>query len=120
MAAQTKLVDVKFIHLRDHGTVKNKKTGKVDPAGVLPTGGVTIGYVKDGTDLFYSFAECSERDVFSKKIGRKITSGRIAVGKCERITVDEGLHRQQLVKKLQQEFYLHKEKYFADVTSYIY
>lgn len=56
---------------------------------IAPTGGVTFCVVAepDSEKLHVSFAECSSKDLYSKKIGRLISFGRLfRVG--EFITID--------------------------------
>lgn len=63
----------KFIHLRLRDNEGNPQ----------PFGGVCIAYdvargdsAKDG-DVLFAFARCSKRDIYNKKIARKIASGRL-------------------------------------------
>lgn len=57
--------DLRYIHLR------NRYDGYL-----MPTGGMTIAYDVDGDRVFYAVAQCSVKDNFSRRIGRRVASGR--------------------------------------------
>jgi hypothetical protein len=64
---QTNTNDVRFLHIRKH-----TKTGTL-----LPTGGATIAVTKADKGYNFYVAQCSDKDVFNKKIGRSVASGRL-------------------------------------------
>lgn len=64
---------VRYRHIRmaeEDGTDKGK---------ILPRGGRTTAYImdEDGKVLEEAHADCSEKDNYSKKIGRVIAAGRL-------------------------------------------
>lgn len=68
---QTRL---KYYHLRRMDeALKNDK----NPRGIMSRGGVTVAIVDDNDKKTVAIALCSDKDNYSKKIGRKITLGRI-------------------------------------------
>lgn len=69
----------KFIHLRTY----KYGTGPLNPPKLLSEkGGLTIAYkVHDNGDVEVGEAYCNPLDNFCRRIGRAISSGRIAAGK---------------------------------------
>lgn len=63
-----------FIHLRNVHT---------DYDELNPKGGITVAYRlsvdknKESVSIFYAIAKCSEKDLYSKRRGRQIASGRL-------------------------------------------
>ena len=65
--------DVKFRHIRNYMT--DYRTGE---NVISNLGGATIAYKEIGENkIRFAVALCSEKDNFSKKIGRTIASGRL-------------------------------------------
>ena len=74
-----------FVTYRHYRDVDDTFSGEE----IMPTGGITFCVVAepDSEKLHVSFAECSSKDLYSKKIGRLISFGRLfRVG--EFITID--------------------------------
>lgn len=65
---------LKYYHMR-------RKTSKLEsvknPRGIMAKGGITVAIVDDNGKKTVAIALCSDKDNYSKKIGRKITLGRI-------------------------------------------
>lgn len=60
----------KYLHIRQYD---------VDTLELSSTGGITLAYTanKDIDGIFISLAQCSQRDQFSRKIGRELASKRL-------------------------------------------
>ena len=69
-----KLSDVNFLHVRNY----------TDDGEILANGGLTIAFTEalDGAKdtLWAGLSKCSDRDSFSKRIGRLIAQGRLHCG----------------------------------------
>ena len=76
---------IKFLHLRyPH---RMRVNGILYDIGVKARGGLTVGYqIVDG-NLCVSFAKCSRKDNYSKKLGRHIVRSRMDLGKMVLTTV---------------------------------
>lgn len=76
--------NVKFVHLR-YMTYVEESNG--DDDWFVPVidnmGGITVAYTRnsDGT-VNYALAICSDKDNYNKRLGRQISSGRLAAGNC--------------------------------------
>lgn len=72
-----KLSDVNFLHVRNY----------TDEGELASTGGLTVAFVQalDGAKdtLWAGLSKCSDRDPFSKRIGRLISEGRLHCGPKE-------------------------------------
>lgn len=67
---------IKFAHIRHKYTID---TGAVLDEVISPNGGVTVAYVVDEVFnvLGYSYAKCSKKDNYNKKVGRQIAQNRL-------------------------------------------
>lgn len=74
----------KFVHIRQHDVF----TGTV-----MPTGGITVAYNFDPETRVATYldARCANHDHYNKKIGRKVTEGRLAKYGGTKVEVPEGL-----------------------------
>lgn len=96
--------DIKYIHLR-----------RYDPEGnLLPKGGATIAYVLIHALLQYKIARCNYKDVFSRKIGRAIASGRMLKGDYDSLIVNKDITRSQIKQILTEE--VAKQKNVLNIT----
>lgn len=91
--------DIKYIHLR-----------RYDPEGnLLPKGGATIAYIIDYDNsadcrkLDYKIARCNYKDVFSRKIGRAIASGRMLKGDYDSLILNKFMTRLEIKQILTNE-----------------
>lgn len=68
---------VRYIHLRVYDTITDQFGNVLDEAA-KQFGGITVAFVdnEDGT-ISYSFARCSKRDQYVKKIGNQIARERL-------------------------------------------
>lgn len=70
---------IRYIHLRSIDEVVHSATGVVLDSTLNRNGGITVAFQDnlDGT-LTYSFARCSKRDQYNKKVGNEIARNRLA------------------------------------------
>jgi len=57
-----------------HYITRSEYTGEI-----LPNGGTTLAFISDddGNDLAIGYSFCSMKDVYNKKLGRMIATGRL-------------------------------------------
>jgi len=68
------IYDIKWRHERLHKFIDNSREEEI----VLPNGGRTVAYIfgADGSPI-EAYSDCSEKDTYSKKLGRVISTGRL-------------------------------------------
>ena len=100
---------IRFIHLRKHDNTGDKSV-------LCATGGCTIAYYQIDRNVLYAFAQCKHTDVFSKRIGRMVSSGRLLSGIKRDLlknffetVVDVHVTRSEVVKHLTQMYYAYEE-----------
>lgn len=73
---------MKILHLRNYSTNKEGET-------ILDSkGGLTVVYIQHESSFEWSYAICSDEDVFSRKRGRHIATGRFLSKKWNNIFSD--------------------------------
>lgn len=111
--------EIRYIHLRNHSYLnaiqKGDKRGTVEARG-----GVTIAYVRDGDTCKFAWAQCSGRDVFSRKIGRAISSGRLLGGDGDALEIDDTMTRTEVCKALIETYYDHETTWWPDVEAFVF
>lgn len=111
--------EIRFIHLRHHSfrnvIDKGEKKGTVEARG-----GVTIAYVRAGDTCKFSWAQCCTKDVFSRKIGRSISTGRLLGGDGDVLEIDDKMTRTEVCKALINTYYDYESAWWTDVDSFVY
>lgn len=84
----------RFLHIRQFASIEVIEDPK---QSVFTTkGGKTICYLEDDEgNIWYSVAQCSDRDNFCRRIGRTISSGRFEVGQRRVIYKEQRMKAEQ-------------------------
>lgn len=74
--------EIRFLHIRNH-----TKEGTL-----CPNGGATVAISKaDSKHYVFNVAHCSDKDVFCKKLGRAVASGRLQKHRTELPYADKNI-----------------------------
>lgn len=113
---------MKFLHLRQHANVGQ---GLTQTKEITAWGGATIGFTSEvvGNEevIVYTIAKVNPADNFCKKIGRKITEGRMQAGKnIGTIKVPVGLPRGEILDLLKEQYYKEEKAFDSEVRDYVF
>jgi hypothetical protein len=87
-------IEHRFLHIRQFVSTDIIEDAKQSP--FTTKGGKTICYAEDAEgNITYSVATCSHRDNFCRRIGRTISYGRFATGRCSVITKEQRMKIEQ-------------------------
>lgn len=98
-----------FIHLHNHDSDDN----------LLHHGGCTICYSIHNDTVHYTIAKCNSVDRFTKRIGRNISSGRMAKGDYKTMSVTADSRHCDIIPLLINEYYDQQREFWPNVHEYV-